>query len=492
MGGRIRKEELLGSLPPVGAAFGGDPTAQAGGWPEEGAGAGSGAGVRMLVVLDDDPTGTQTVHGIDVVTEWSCETLRAVMAERPPAFYILTNSRSCPGDEAAALNREIARNLCAAAGPLGVDFDIVSRSDSTLRGHYPGETDALRETLESCRGQRFDGDVIIPFFLEGGRFTVNGRHYVQEGEWLVPAAETEFARDTVFGYRSSDLAAWVEEKTAGRIKASEVVRIDLSDLRTGGGPAVSAKLRTMGPGKACVVDAVAYSDLEVFVAALLTGECRKKRFLFRTAASFVRVRAGIPPHPLLTSADFARPGHEGRGGLVVVGSHIKKSSDQLTALLALPGTAGIELSVPRVLDPAGCQTELDRVTHRVAEEMESGRDAVVYTSRDLITRGDARADLAVSQTVSGALVQVVRNLAQAPRFVVGKGGITSSDVATKGLGIRRARVLGQLLPGVPVWTMGGETKFPGMNYVVFPGNVGDAGALARAVTILRGGEEAAS
>jgi uncharacterized protein YgbK (DUF1537 family) len=75
-------------------------------------------------------------------------------------------------------------------------------------------------------------------------------------------------------------------------------------------------------------------------------------------------------------------------------------------------------------------------------------------------------------------VAIVRQLERRPRYLLAKGGITSSDIATRGLGIRRALVLGQILPGVPVWQSGPESRFPGMPYIVFPGNVGGVEALA--------------
>jgi uncharacterized protein YgbK (DUF1537 family) len=79
------------------------------------------------------------------------------------------------------------------------------------------------------------------------------------------------------------------------------------------------------------------------------------------------------------------------------------------------------------------------------------------------------------------LISIVRGLQVRPRFLIAKGGITSSDVATRGLGVRRALVRGQILPGVPVWRLGAEARFPGLDYVVFPGNVGGDTALADAV-----------
>ena len=187
---------------------------------------------RRVAVLDDDPTGVQSVHGIPVLTTWTVEDLRWALTQPSPTFFILTNSRSLPEREAVALNHGIARNLLEAAEP-GTDFDVVSRSDSTLRGHYPAETDALAKTLEEY-GRRPDGLIICPAFFEAGRLTVDDVHWVRQNGELFPAGQTEFASDHSFGYRSSDLKAWVEEKTGGRIKAAEVLSLGLPDLREGG------------------------------------------------------------------------------------------------------------------------------------------------------------------------------------------------------------------------------------------------------------------
>ncbi len=169
------------------------------------------AGGRKVVVLDDDPTGTQTVHGVPVLTEWSVPSLTAELAGEGSLFFVLTNSRSMPLAAAQQLNREIGNNLVAASKAAGREFVVISRSDSTLRGHFPGETDALAEAL----GVPFDGQLLIPAFFEGGRYTVGDEHYVEEAKWLVPAAETPFAQDATFGYRSSNLREWVAEKSEG-------------------------------------------------------------------------------------------------------------------------------------------------------------------------------------------------------------------------------------------------------------------------------------
>ncbi len=438
---------------------------------------------RSLIVLDDDPTGTQTVYDLPVLTEWSVTTLRAELAQGTPTFYILTNSRSLPLAAAQALNAEIGRNLLAAAEATGRDFAVVSRSDSTLRGHYPGETDALAAAL----GQQVDATLLIPFFLEGGRFTINDVHYVAEttpeGDQLVPAAATPFARDAAFGYEKSNLREWVAEKTNGQVAASQVAAISLEDLRLGGPDVVAAKLLDLPSGGVCIVNCAATRDMEVFVSGLLTAEAQGRHFLYRTAATFVQVRAGLAPRPLLTAAELNLPTRG--GGLVVVGSYVPKSTTQLNALLAQSAITRIEVDVEALLDEAQRANAIDRALELVNEALHGNQDAVVYTSRRLITGDDGASSLAIGQQISASLVEIVQRLSVRPRYLIAKGGITSSDLATKALGIQRALVRGQLLPGIPLWQTGDESRYPGLSYVVFPGNVGGDNALVEAVVKLR-------
>jgi uncharacterized protein YgbK (DUF1537 family) len=435
---------------------------------------------RKIVVLDDDPTGTQTVHNTPVLTEWSSEALEEELRRDFPVFYILTNSRSLPPSSARALNTDVGRNLVEAGKRTGRDFVVVSRSDSTLRGHFPGEVEALASGL----GENVDGWIVIPFFLEGGRYTIGDTHYVEDKGWLVPAAETEFARDTVFGYRSSNLRDWVEEKTGRRITSQDVVSISIKDIRIGGPAVVTERLLTFQNGKIGVVNAASYRDVEVFVRGLLVAEAQGRRFLYRSAASFVRVRAGMSPRPLLFSPDLGMPSHG--GGLTLVGSYVPKTTRQIEKLLALPQMTGIEMNVEAILDPRRRDTEIDRIRRSAQPLLQQERDVVIYTSRRLVTAGQAEGDLSIGNRVSEALITTLQRITANLRYLIGKGGITSSDVATKGLHVRRALVLGQILPGVPVWRLGPESRHAGIPYIVFPGNVGGDDALAQTVKALRG------
>ena len=442
------------------------------------------AGGRRVAVLDDDPTGTQTVHGVPVLTTWSVEDLRWALEQPSPTFYVLTNSRSLPETEAAAMNREIASNLAAAAEGTGTDFVVTSRGDSTLRGHFPAETDALAEGL----GGPIDGVILCPCYLEAGRLTADDTHWVRQGERLVPAGETEFARDASFGYASSDLRLWVEEKTAGRVPASEVVSVGLGDIREGGPSRVAEILRGVSGGLPVVANAASYADLEVFVLGLLDAEEEGKRFIYRTGPSFVRARGGIREKGPLRPEELYRRRPRRGHGLVLVGSHVALTTSQLEEALKLDGVSPVELSVPRLLEEAEREEELARVAGEVNAGL-AGSEVVVYTSREVVGGGPGRTGFEVGRAVSDALVEVMRRVdAEAPlAFVVAKGGITSSDVGTRGLGVRRAEVAGQMLPGiVSVWVLPEESAFPGLPYVIFAGNVGGPDSLARVIQILRG------
>jgi uncharacterized protein YgbK (DUF1537 family) len=112
---------------------------------------------------------------------------------------------------------------------------------------------------------------------------------------------------------------------------------------------------------------------------------------------------------------------------------------------------------------------------------------VIRTSRTLVTGSDAVSSLVIARTVSAALVGTVREIVRQvrPAFVLAKGGITSSDTTTEGLGIRRAWCRGTMLPGIiSLWEpVTGPAQ--GIPYIVFAGNVGDDSALAAVVDTLR-------
>ncbi|MFD1210636.1 four-carbon acid sugar kinase family protein [Arthrobacter sp. GCM10027362] len=435
---------------------------------------------RTLVVLDDDPTGTQSVADLPVLTGWEVEDFRWALAQHAPAIYVLTNSRSLDPGHVGQCNREVVTNALAAAGSAPLGF--VSRSDSTLRGHYPLEPNIIAEVLEEVSGDHIDGVVIVPAFPEAGRVTIGGVHYVRgDGDVLTPVAETEFAQDATFGFRNSELAKYVEEKSAGQFPASEVIALDLNTVRGGTGRIADA-LVPARDSTPIVVDIVTENDLRALALGLDEAERRGQKLLYRVGPPFVRARIGQEPRPPLTAAEaYAGTLPASSGGLVVVGSHVGLTTRQLHRLTENhPLSRIVEIQVENLLkDEKTAAAELDTAADTVVAGLAEG-DVVVHTSRVLVKAGDPAESLRIARTVSAAVVDVVqRTLARKPpRFVIAKGGITSSDVARHGLQIRHAMVRGPMLPGVvSLWEpVGGPAK--GIPYVVFPGNVGnDAGLL---------------
>jgi uncharacterized protein YgbK (DUF1537 family) len=438
---------------------------------------------KKIVVLDDDPTGVQTVHDISVYTAWDAPTLEAAFDEEKRLFFVLTNSRGFIQSRTVEVHREIARNLAAVARKTGRDFILVSRSDSTLRGHYPLETETLREELERQDGARFDGEIICPFFKEGGRFTLGDVHYVREGGRLVPAGQTEFARDKTFGYRSSHLGDWCEEKTRGAFRARDLIYISLEDLRSVNIDAIEAQLLAAKDFNKVIVNAIDYADVKVFAVAFYRALAKGKRFLLRSAAAIPRVLGGVSARPLLSREELADPGNP-YGGIVLVGSHVNRTTRQLDELRNCRCPVEfVEFNQHLVLEPDGLKGEVARVIGVVEEMIQAGRSVAVYTRRERfdLDTNDPEKQLLVSLEISDAVTGIIAGLSVRPGFIIAKGGITSSDVGVKALGVRRATVLGQVKPGVPVWRTGAESKFPGMAYVIFPGNVGDDATLREVV-----------
>lgn len=456
----------------------------------------------LLGVLDDDPTGSQAVHGIEVVTTPEPAAYQAALDGPAGGCFVLTNSRSLDEAAAAQLTTAVAGDLIAAAERRGQRIQLVSRSDSTLRGHLLAEVAAAQTARREVLGRGFDGVLLIPAFPEAGRVTAGGIHWARVGPDLVPVGETEFARDPAFGYRSSALREFIAERSAGSIRPEQVTAVSLADIRLGGADRVAGVLAAVTGGGWVAVDATNDADLDTVARGVLLAEQAGQVFLFRTGPSFVRALLGQDPQPPLRGARIWPPGQRRAGGhgLIVVGSHVGQTSRQLAVLRDRPGTTAIELDVPAVLRG---EDAVAAAAARQAAAALRASDVLLYTSRAVATGPDAAGSLAIARTVSAALAAVVRDTvvrdtvvrdvpaARPPAWVLAKGGITSHDIAVRGLGIRRARVAGQLFPGlISVFhPADAAPAAAGLPYVVFAGNVGGEGTLAQVVDILNGHEQ---
>lgn len=429
-----------------------------------------------IIVLDDDPTGSQTVHSCLLLTQWDIDTLRLGLCDQSPIFFILTNTRALTPEQAASVTREVTQNLKQAIAAESIeDFLVVSRSDSTLRGHYPIETDVIAEELGG-----FDAHFLVPAFFEGGRITRNSVHYLIVDGVPTPVHETEFAKDSVFGYHHSYLPDYVAEKTNGKIPATAVERFVLDDIRSG----TQNRLMQLSGNQCVVVDGETQTDLDHFASDILATAKKGKRFLFRSAASILTSLAALGPQPI-PDVEMSKYSREGKPGVVLMGSHVKKSTQQLERLLQESNIVGIEVDVSHLLEDSTVQRQdlLTQILQQIQQVHREGKTPVIYTSRQELTFSSTEVRLEFGVAVSDLLMDIVRGLPEDIGFLISKGGITSNDVLSKGLALKTARLLGQVIAGCSmVKTSDHHPQFPNLPVVLFPGNVGDADGL---VTVYR-------
>lgn len=426
-----------------------------------------------IVVFDDDPTGIQTVHDCLLLTNWKPENLATAFHDKAPFFYILTNTRSMTSAEAESITREAMLAVLEANKQHGFKLIFISRSDSTLRGHFPLEPETMREVLLSKGQPVVLPTFFIPSFLEAGRFTIGQVHYMKDGDELIPVGETEFAKDNVFGYKSSNLIDYIIEKTGGSVETENIGWLSLETLRNSSLYELAGAIKALSAKSFITVDALDYSDLQKFSAAFLTVFSKLYTCaVLRTSSSLPKALSGIPDKDLLNHETLA--GNQGTG-LFVVGSHVKKSTLQLQNLLKSNKVQGVEIDINKILEQP--EKMLIEVLETLKYLNHQGLTPVIYTSRQELRLSDSAKRLEIGQKISVFLVSIVRNLPYSPSYIVAKGGITSHDILTKGLGMETASVMGQILPGVPVVRTGEQHPYPNMLYIIFPGNVGDEEAL---------------
>jgi len=298
--------------------------------------------------------------------------------------------------------------------------------------------------------------------------------------------QTEFANDSVFGFSTAYLPAYVEEKTGGRIKATQVQRFLLDEVRGDCGQ----RLRELSDNECCVVDCETQADLNHFTDQLQAVAQQGKRFLFRSAASLLTAFAKLPEQPV-RAEDMSAYVCDQQPGVVLVGSHVAKTSAQLSHLIGHTDVVAIEVDVRQLQASqqfASTETTAS-LAHDIIDRIHTahvqGNNVVVYTSRDELQFPTHKQRLAFGASLSAFLMALVKQLPESIGFLISKGGITSNDVLSTGLELRQSRVLGQILTGCSmVRCPADHQRYPDLPVVIFPGNVGDETALAQAYNIL--------
>lgn len=264
-----------------------------------------------------------------------------------------------------------------------------------------------------------------------------------------------------------------------------MVCIALEDIRLLKIDKIRGQLSGVTGFQKVVVNAADYLDLKIFCIALYQAMEAGKRFMFRTAAAFVKVVGGISDKSLLGREEMVRV-HSGSGGLIIIGSHTNKTTAQLEKLKEMPGIVFLELDVTKAAQEEVLEANVKECLEQEEKNIDGGVTVCCYTTRkeQTVGTGDKEDELKLAMKISAAVQRLVGELSVTPSFIVAKGGITSSDIGTKALGVTRAEVIGQIRPGIPVWKTGMDSKFPDIPYVIFPGNVGEDNTLWEVADIL--------
>lgn len=441
----------------------------------------------FVVVIDDDPTGCQTVSEVPVITCWEDDDLRWLLSRDRSMGFVLTNSRAMQAEQAAAVNRDIVDRATALGAERGVAVSVLSRSDSTLRGHFAVEVGAICRALEES-GHPVDLILLAPAFFEAGRITHDDIHYVSDSGLEQPVADTAYANDPAFAFAESDLTDWVRARL-GDPEAS-VTTLPLPLLREDDTEAVARRMLGMvgkaTPGRmppVVIANGTCQLDYDVVARAVRRLEANGVSVVSRCGPSYVASRLGepvpLPLHGLSAAGSVAGP------GLVVVGSHVPLSTAQLAVLVDELGPSVVELDPVEVTGPDR-QQHTGQLVDAVCAALATGDDVVLATSRSLLSGPDVRGSLDIAGAVSSAINEVVEAVLDRtpPSWIVAKGGITSARMISDVLRLRRGWIVGQMQKGlVPMWR-DDDTSSRKPPCVIFPGNVGTPQTLLEVVRSL--------
>ncbi|MBT8375163.1 MAG: four-carbon acid sugar kinase family protein [Deltaproteobacteria bacterium] len=431
---------------------------------------------RKLIILDDDPTGMQTVHDCLALTRWEQADLLFALSDEVHFFFLLTNTRALSRDKARQVIQQAVKNVMEAARLLNVETLFLFRSDSTLRGHFPLELDTIIKTSHL----HYDARFFIPAFFEGNRVTDNDTHYIKLNEGLIPCDETEFSQDSVFGYSDAYLPKYIQEKSGKTIQAESVVSIKREMLDGSHNDPLHQTLQELKENQYVIVNCLNYKELNCFFISATEAMKLGKHFIFQTAASAVKSFTqcdDIPPVVIKNSNSAP--------GLIIVGSHVTKTTKQLKILQQEgQNLAPIEIDAQLVLHDS--DTYFEQIIKQAESDFLKGLNPLLYTSRRELSFPSIDKRQEAGMYISNFLTKIINDFPRKPAFVIAKGGITSHDILAKGLKVPISRVLGQASPGVPILKMPSEHRWSGMVYVIFPGNIGEDDTLKKVYQAITG------
>ncbi len=444
-----------------------------------------------IIIFDDDPTGSQTVYGCPLLLNWDEKTLKQAFTKSSSLIFILANTRSLSSVLAVKKTREICSSIkkfFLRQGYSKDDYFYISRGDSTLRGHGVLEPEILAEELGP-----FHATFHIPAFLEGGRTTENGIHYLNG----IPVHTTDFGNDNIFGFSTSDLAKWIEEKSFGKIQAKNILHVEIKQLDMAFNNEDDFKsllsfLSQLENNISVVVDAKLPHHLETLARAIKVVS-KEKRFLFRTAASFINSLSGLPPNPQdtadLVSLKSKNNDFKDKSGLIMVGSYVKLATDQLEVLLKDNSCEGLEIPVSILADIftlGDCQQAIldleDILLSKIDDILNIKKVPVLYTSREEMKFSSDSKRMNFGLELAEFMAILVGKITNKLGYIISKGGITTQILLQKGLNYNQVDLKGQILPGLSIVTSNSNQY--DLPVVTFPGNLGNEKTLLESFRLM--------
>ena len=410
------------------------------------------------VVLDDDPTGTQFATGVRVLLEWDSQTIVDSLTDAD-AVYIQTNSRSISEEKAVELSRKIKLETELAGKILGQHINFILRGDSTLRGHVFAETDVFVAPNSKL--------LFVPAYPDIGRTTLGAIHRVKIEGVDTPAHETEFASDPVFPFSTSLLTDYVSEKSSRKSTT-----ITLSQVRSGIENLADLFL-AIPDGVVILPDVETNEDIRAIAAAANLLREAGTSVVVRCSALLAAMMVGVDSKKLLTGPIITEP----FSVLLASGSHTAGATSQLLEVSKEYGAPVVINTSDAMQNAKECGK---KAVQSVLLQLEESYFGFITTER---TRLAEHNTLEHGEKVMEALISAVTQISPLVEAVIAKGGITSADVARKGIGAKSAWVLGQILPGISLWKIEDRTG-RSLYYVVVPGNVGDSKTLVSVLQIL--------
>ena len=444
-----------------------------------------------IIIFDDDPTGSQTVYGCPLLLNWDEQTLEKAFKQPSPLIFILANTRSLSPDLAVEKTRAICSSIkkfFLIQGYSKEDYFYISRGDSTLRGHGVLEPAILAEELGP-----FHATFHIPAFLEGGRTTEKGIHYLNG----IPVHRTDFGRDSVFGFSTSDLAKWIEEKSFGKIQAEKILHIEIKQLEIAfnneeGFISLLSFLSQLENNISVVVDAKLPHHLETLARAIKVVS-KEKRFLFRTAASFINSLSGLPINPKstadLVSLKSKNNQFQYKPGLIMVGSHVKLATAQLDFLLKDNSCKGLEIPVSKLADifaSEDCKNLIldleDKILSKIDNILYTKKIPVLYTTREEMQFSSHSTRMKYGLELAEFMAILVGKISNKFGYIISKGGITTQLLLQRGLNLNQVILKGQILPGLSIVQSNSDQN--NLPVVTFPGNLGNEKTLLESFRLM--------